>query len=134
MFGPSYNIPDLTPTAMFGWGLVGIIIYIFTAYCLYHIAKKTNTPNEWWAYVPILNIVLILQIARLSLWWLIALLIPYVNLAVMAYVWWKIAEERRRPGWWGLLMLIAPVNLVMIWLLAFREANNQLAPTDTPQA
>ena len=46
-------------------GVVGLFfwlgLYIVMAVALMTIAKKTNTPNEWWAWVPILNII---QIGR----------------------------------------------------------------------
>jgi hypothetical protein len=51
---------------------------------------------------------------------------------LIGYIWWKIAEERRRPGWWGLLMIISPLNLIILWLLAFKEAENQLVSVNTP--
>lgn len=112
--------------------LIVIALYIYSAYCLVEIARKTNTPNEWMAWIPFLNLALMVKIARLPLWWIIGLIVPYVNIVVAAYIWWKIAEERRRPGWWGILMIITPINLVLIWFLAFKEAENQIAPVNTP--
>ena len=72
-----------------GMGLFLVIIllfYAFVAYCWMQIANKTNTPNGWFAWVPILNIVLILQIAKKPVWWIILLLIPLVNLGVLGYL------------------------------------------------
>lgn len=111
--------------------VLGIAVYIYTAYCLSAIAKKTGTPNEWWAWIPVLNILLMLKVARLPLWWALGFLvafIPLVNLlvlALVAYIWWKVAERLNRPGWWGILMLIGPINLVLLWFLAFKEAAPQ---------
>lgn len=124
--------PAMSATTMIIFLIIALAVYLYTAWCLLHIAKKTNTPNEWLAWIPIANIVLMVQIARLPLWWIVGLLIPYLNIAVAVYVWWKIAEQRRRPGWWGILMLIGPVNLVLLWFLAFKEADAQPAPAVTP--
>ena len=114
--------------------VVFVALYVYMAYCLQQIAKKTNTPNDWLAWIPIPNIVLMVQIARLPLWWIVGLFIPFVNIGVIIYLWWKIAEARNRPGWWSILMLISPVNLVLMWFLAFREGTSQppMANVQTP--
>lgn len=118
----------MSATTLIIFVIIAVAVYLYTAWCLLHIAKKTNTPNEWWAWIPILNIILMIRIARLSMWWILGLLVPYLNIAVAAYVWWKIAEQRRRPGWWGILMLIGPINLILLWFLAFKEAEAPAAP------
>jgi hypothetical protein len=123
------NIP---PAAGIAFGLVWVIViavfYVYYAYCLYLIAKKTNTENPWLAWIPIANFWLMVKIARKNVWWFVGLIIPFVNIVVSIILWMKIAEERRRPGWWGILMIINPVNLVILALLAFTEAPNQIAP------
>lgn len=109
--------------------LFAIAVYIYAAYCLYTIGKKTNTPNEWMAWVPIVNVFYMLQIARLSLWWFLGFLIPFLNLVVIIYVWIKIAEMRHRGALWGILMIVSPVNLVLLWFLAFTEAPAVSSPS-----
>lgn len=125
-----YQATDVASSAAGGMFLlvmfvVFVALYVYMAYCLQQIAKKTNTPNDWLAWIPIANIVLMVQIARLPLWWIVGLFIPFVNIGVIIYLWWKIAEARNRPGWWSILMLISPVNLVLLWFLAFREGTTQ---------
>jgi hypothetical protein len=129
---PVNTEPVYSPATMIMFFVLGLAVYIFAAYCLSVIAKKTNTPRPWLAWIPIANFVLMLQIAKLSLWWIVGILVPYVNILVLAYVWWKVAEVRRRPGWWGILMLITPVNLILMWFLAFREAPASSGPTAAP--
>lgn len=124
---PTTGVPNTVPPAL-GAGmflffvLLGIAFYVYFAYCLAEIGKKTNTPNGWMAWVPIVNIFYMLQIARLPLWYFILMLIPLVNIFVIIYVWIKIAERRGRSVLWGILMIISPVNLVLLWFMAFREA------------
>ncbi len=123
----------LGPVGMTFFVLLLVAIYIYSAYCLYIIAQKTNTPYAWMAWVPILNLALIIMIAGKSLWWLLALLVPFVNLIVAIWLWAKVAEVRNRPWWWGILMLINPVNLVLLWFMAFREPKNKMPAPSTPE-
>ncbi len=114
--------------------IVFIAIYVYMAYALQKIAKKTNTPNDWLAWIPIANIVLMFQIVRLPLWWILGLFVPFLNIVLIVYVWWKIAEACHRPGWWGILMLIGPINLILIYFMAFKDPVVPSMPTQNTPA
>jgi hypothetical protein len=101
------------------WFLMGIAMYLFMAFALMAIAKKTNTPNGWLAFIPIANIYLMTQIAKLAWWWILLLFVPFVNIFAGIYIWWKISENIGKPGWWSLLLLIPIVNLVIIVIMAW---------------
>lgn len=129
----------MNPAVFLVFLVIGLAIYLYAAYCLQEIAKKTNTPNPWLAWIPIANIFLMLSIIRQSYWWILAMFIPLVNIGVIFWIWMKIAEVRNRPWWWALLMLISPINLIMLYFLAFKEAGAPGAPaapmsTPTPPA
>ncbi|MCC7433448.1 MAG: hypothetical protein IT363_02100 [Methanoregulaceae archaeon] len=106
-------------------GVVGLFfwlgLYIVMAVALMTIAKKTNTPNEWWAWVPILNVILMLQIAQLEIWYIVLLFIPCVNLFVAIYTWWKIAERRGKPGAIAILMVVPFINFFVPLYIAFSD-------------
>jgi hypothetical protein len=85
------------------------------------IANKTNTANSWFAWIPILNVFLLLMIAKKPLWWFILFLIPIVNIVIGILVWMAIAEARGKPSWMGILMIIPFVNLIIPGILAFTE-------------
>ena len=108
--------------------LIFIAFYVYMALALMTIAKKTNTKNAWLAWIPIANVYLMLKIAKLSGWWIFAILvavIPFIgSLAVaagMIYVWWRIAIARGKPGWWGILMIVPIANLIIPGLLAWSK-------------
>jgi len=101
--------------------LLGLAGYVFVALALYTIAQKTNTENAWFAWIPILNIILILNIAQKPLWWIILLLIPVVNIIVAVLVWMGVAEARKKPSWWGVLTILPLVNLIAIGYLAWSD-------------
>ena len=112
------------------WTVILVAAYIFVALALMTIAKKkgkTSVP-AWFAWVPILNVLLMLDIAGLPLWYLVLFIvlpiIPFIGalatLALGIYVWYKIAEAVKKPGWYALLMLIPIVGpFVGIGLIAW---------------
>jgi len=62
----------------FSWPM-GIIGYICLAIGLYFSAKKANTKNPWVAFIPVVQIVVLLQLIDKSGWSIFLLLIPIVN-------------------------------------------------------
>ncbi|MFZ5391568.1 MAG: DUF5684 domain-containing protein [Patescibacteria group bacterium] len=118
------NMQDANAAALAGvMSLVSLIaslvIYVYFALCLTNIAKKTNTPDGWWGWVPILNFFLMVKIADKQWWWVLLFLVPLVNVIMMVIVWMKICEKRGKPGWWGILMLVPIANFIVPGILAF---------------
>ncbi len=101
--------------------VVGVAVYVYMALALQTIARKTNTKNDWLAWIPIANMVLLLEIARKPLWWLLLLVIPLVNVVISIVVWVGVAEARGKPSWWGLLMIVPGVNLIVPGYLAWGD-------------
>ncbi len=102
-------------------GLVYVGAYVFGALCLMLIAKKTDTPNAWLAWIPIANLYLMTEIAGVDWWWMILCFVPFVNLIAMVYLWMKISEARGQSEFLGLLILVPCVNLLFIAYLAFAD-------------
>jgi hypothetical protein len=101
--------------------LFAIAAYVYFALALKTIAEKTNTENPWWAWIPIIQAVLMLNIARKPVWWILLLFIPFVNIVITVIVWMAIAEARNKPGWWGILMIVPVANLIVPGYLAWSD-------------
>ncbi|HPC30846.1 MAG TPA: zinc ribbon domain-containing protein, partial [Candidatus Pacearchaeota archaeon] len=124
---------------LIGYLVLWIILYIYFALCLYFIAKKTDTPNGWLAWIPVANVFLMIQIAQKPLWWFILLLIPFVNIVIIVILWMKIAERRGKPNWLGILMIVPVVGIIIPGYLAFSgkgkiEITPPYAATGTQEA
>lgn len=105
-----------------------LAVYIYFAFCLMKIANKTNTPNSWFAWIPILNVILMLQISQKPMWWLIFFFIPILNILgiiFMVLMWMAIAERVGKPSWWGILMIVPIANLIVPGVLAFSKGGEQ---------
>jgi len=94
-------------------------MYILMALPLYTMGNKIGSSNSWFAFVPILNILLMLEIAGKELWWLLLCFIPCVNLVIYIIIWMAIAERMDKPSWVGLLLLVPGLNILMPFYLAF---------------
>lgn len=99
--------------------IVLIAVYAYAAYCLMRIADNTGTENSWFAWIPILNIWLMCQIAEKEVLWFILCLIPCVNIVVLILIWMEIAEILGYENWWGILMIVPIVNFYVLYKFAF---------------
>src|SRR5260370_190144 len=102
-------------------GLIGLAVYVYGSLTLQTIAKKTHTENAWWAWIPILHAILMLNIAKKPLWWFLLFLVPLVNIVILIIVWMAIAEARGKPSWWGILLIVPPVNIIVLGYLAWSD-------------
>ncbi len=112
--------------AAMGGAIIAVVIVVIAAYVYFSlalktIAEKTHTENPWWAWIPILQAVLMLNIARKPVWWILLLFVPVVNIVITVMVWMAIAESRSRPSWWGILILVPVANLIMPGYLAWSD-------------
>ena len=96
-------------------------IYVYMALAIQTIAQKTNTENPWLAWIPIVNIVLLLNIAKKPIWWFLLFLIPLVNIVITIIVWMAVAEARNKPNWWGILIIVPVANLIVPAYLAWSD-------------
>ena len=104
-------------------------IYIYWALAWYTTAKKLKYDKPWLAWIPIANIVLILEIGGFHWAWVFLVLIPilgWIALFVMGIICkWRIFEKRKYPGWLSLAIIIPQVGgllyLISIGFLAWAD-------------
>ena len=110
-----------------GAGLIMIFLvfaaafYVYMALALQTIADKAKTENSWLAWIPIANIVLMLNVAKKPIWWIVLFFIPVVNIIFIIIVWMAMAEARGKPSWWGILMIVPVANLITPGVLAWAD-------------
>jgi hypothetical protein len=130
------NIPPEAAAGMFALSagiflfvmILVIIVYVIVAMSLMRIAKRTNTDNAWFAWIPILNLILMLQIAKRPMWWLVFFLVPFINIVgfVLQFVIWvDIAKLLGKSTAIGILAGLIPI--IFVPYLAFSGSDNQAA-------
>ena len=106
---------------LFVFCILLLVAYVYHALALSTIAAKTNTENGWFAWIPILNLILMLNIARKPIWWIILFFIPLINIVMVILVWMGIAEARNKPNWWGILIIVPIANIIVPGYLAWAD-------------
>ena len=107
--------------------VVFFVVYSYTALALMTVAKRLKQENAWYAWVPILNYVLMAQIAKMP-WWPVLLVLggglPWIGIlftiagtVYVAALIWKICEARGKPGWWAVIAIIPIVGWVWSFIL-----------------
>ena len=101
--------------------IIGAAAYVYMSLALQTIADKTKTENSWLAWIPIANLVLMLNIAKKPMWWIILFFVPIVNIVIAIMVWMAVAEARGKPSWWGILTIVPVANLIVPGVLAWSD-------------
>lgn len=99
--------------------VVGLACYVIMAYSLMVIAKKTGTENGWFAWIPILNIILMVNITQKPIWWVILFFIPLANIVAVFVIMMALAEVRGKPAWIGIVGAFLPY--IVMPYLAFTD-------------
>ncbi len=101
--------------------LAGLGLYVFYCYCLKMICEKTGHEPGILIWIPIAQIIPLLEVAGMSILWIIGFLIPCLNFIVGIMMWAKICSARGKSPWLVILMFIPIANLIFIPYLAFSE-------------
>ena len=98
---------------------VVLLTYLCGCYCLMLICRKTGHPPGILVWLPVVQLVPMLRAAGMSGWWVLAYLVPGLNL--VAQILWslKIAKARGKSVWIGVLLLLPVINLFAFLYLAF---------------
>lgn len=109
-------------------GLPLLITYIYTGLTYSKIAKKLNHPKPWFAWVPILNIVLHFQLGQMSPWFVLLMFVPIANIVVYVMAMMNICERMGMEKLLGLLAIVPIANYVLLGILAWQNNDGQAQP------
>ena len=96
-------------------------VYVFFCFCFKRICEKCGVTPGILIWIPIVNIIPLLEVAKMPAWMIILLLIPFVNLVFLVMLFAKICVARGKSPWLVVLIFIPIANLIFIPHLAFSE-------------
>lgn len=113
--------------------LFQLAIYVICSYSLYTIAKKLGEPYPWLAWIPVLNIVLMFRMAGRSLWWILGIIVPFLNIYILISVWHNgISKRTGHGGWWTAGLIFFGFILLPITAYTFQPVSSNSVPAPTP--
>jgi hypothetical protein len=114
--GVDPNVLAIFLAITFIFSLVFTLVYWV---CMWLIFEKAGKPG-WTTIIPIVNVIMWLRVCGKSGWWLLALLIPGVNVLVALWLWFSMAESFGKGALFGLGLIF--FNWLFIFWLAFDES------------
>jgi hypothetical protein len=102
---------------------VGVLILyfgfiIFLIACMWKIYAKAGKPG-WAAIVPIYNLVVLLEIIKKPIWWIVLLLIPIVNFIILIIIYIELAKAYGRGVGFGIGLIF--LGFIFVPILAFNK-------------
>jgi uncharacterized membrane protein YhaH (DUF805 family) len=101
--------------------LICLAFYVFYCFCAKRICEKCGVNPGILIWIPIANLIPLLQVAKMPVWMILLFLVPLINLVVGIMMWVKICQARGKSGWLVILLFIPIVNIIFIPYLAFSE-------------
>jgi hypothetical protein len=105
--------------ALGGFLYVLLAIGIFLVVCQWKVYEKAGKPG-WASLIPIYNIVVLLEIVRKPIWWLVLMLIPGVNMVIAILIMIELAKVFGKDGGFTVGLILLPY--VFYPILAFGDA------------
>lgn len=97
--------------------------YVYFSLALMTLAKRLDQENSWFAWVPILNMVLLYRMGDMNPLLILIVLIPGLGAAVVGIIsiiaLMNICEKRGYDKLLGLLALVPLANLILLGVLAW---------------
>jgi hypothetical protein len=106
-----------------GIGIFMIIVYlaivVFIIASVWKVFEKAGKPG-WAAIIPIYNVIVLLEIAKRPVWWLVLLLIPLVNLVIPFIVHIDLAKQFGKSAGFGVGLTL--LGFIFYPILGFGDA------------
>lgn len=114
--------------------ILWILIFLFFGYCMYRLFQKAGIENAWMGFIPILNYIPLMQMAKKPTWWVILLFIPLVNIVIAVNVWMRVSKAFGKSDLFGIAMIF--LSFILLPMLAFGSAqyNPNALPDETNKA
>ena len=139
MYDGAYETTATTSSGDALFSLFGILVllavYLYFSYCQYRMSSKCGYGEYgWWAFIPIMNTILLIKMAEKPMWWILLILVPVVNLFVFFALWMAVAKNCGQSPFWGFLMPIPFLNFIAAFVLAFNSPPSHYPPQSAPTA
>ena len=110
--------------------LISMAISVFTLICMWKVFKKAGKPG-WAAIVPIYNIVVMLEITELPMWYIALFFVPFANIYAMFKIYIEFAKKFGKSAGFGVGMVF--FSPIFLGILAFGKNSNYVGAQSNVQ-
>lgn len=109
--------------ALLGAYLIFVLaIAVVMLVSMWKIFSKAGQPG-WAILVPIYNMITLLKVVRKPVWWILLMLIPFVNFIIIILVYLELAKVFGKDTGFGLGIVFLPI--IFLPMLAFSNSEYQ---------
>jgi hypothetical protein len=112
------------------WFGAFFLAYVVSAFPLALVFKKAEQ-TAWAAFVPVYNVIVLLETVGRPVWWIVLLLVPIVNVVAIVMVMYDLARSFGHGG--GLTVALVLVTFFALCYLGFGQAQYR-GPAAAPQS
>lgn len=124
-------------SAVAGFAIFGIIMWViamgisvFTIICMWKLFEKAGKPG-WASIIPIYNIIVMLEITELPMWYIALFIVPFANIYAMFKIYIEFAKKFGKSAGFGVgMVFFAPIFL---GILAFDKKTTFVGNSDATQ-
>jgi len=100
-------------------------LFIFGSYVLFcwplmMISNKFGDA-QWRAWVPVVNVFLLVKLADLPLWIALLVFVPLFAPFALVYICMELCLILRLSRWWGVFIVVPGLNVLLFWFLALNS-------------
>lgn len=99
--------------------IIGIAISVFSIICMWKLFTKAGKKG-WASLVPIYNMIVMIEIAELPMWYIALFFVPFANIYAMFKIYIEIAHKFGKSTGFGVGMVF--LSVIFIPMLAFGKA------------
>ncbi|MGI9545161.1 MAG: DUF5684 domain-containing protein [Cyclobacteriaceae bacterium] len=103
-------------------GIIYLAVIVLMIASMWKIFTKAGKPG-WAAIIPIYNIVVLLEIVKKPVWWVVLMLIPFVNIVISIMVAHQLALSFGRDV--GFTIGLVLLGIIFYPILGFGDAQYQ---------
>ena len=96
--------------------IISLCIGVFGLICLWKVFVKAGKPG-WAAIIPIYNIIVLLEITEMPMWYIVLFFIPIGNIIAMFFVYIELAHRFGKSTGFGVGLVL--LSVIFLALLAF---------------
>ena len=98
--------------------IISLLLSVLLIVSMWKIYKKAGKPG-WAAIVPVYNIIVLLEIAELPLWYLVLFIVPFANIYAMFKIYIELAHKFGKSTGFGVASVF--FSIVCFPILAFNK-------------